>query len=100
VLTRVAKWNVRGLIITAKSDQEGIDFISRCFFPALNIDEDPVTGSAHCALAVYWQGILGRDTMVGYQASPRGGKLICEVQGDRVLLTGRAITTVRGALLV
>ena len=72
-LAAIAAWDVRGVIVTAPGDRAGIDFVSRCFFPAYGVPEDPVTGSAHCALASYWSGVLGRDDMVGYQASARGG---------------------------
>jgi predicted PhzF superfamily epimerase YddE/YHI9 len=96
----MAAWDVRGVVVTAPGDQSGIDFVSRCFFPAYGIPEDPVTGSAHCALASYWSGVLGRDLIVGYQASARGGTVRCRMVGDRVELTGRAVTTVVGALQV
>ncbi|MGH7584143.1 MAG: PhzF family phenazine biosynthesis protein [Gemmatimonadales bacterium] len=94
----IGRWDVRGVLVTARGDAERIDFISRCFFPALGVPEDPVTGSAHCALAPYWRTVLGSDTLVGYQASRRGGTVRCQVIGDRVELTGRAVTTLRGAL--
>lgn len=97
-LNAIASWEVRGVIVTAPGDRDGIDMVSRCFFPALGVPEDPVTGSAHCALAPYWSGVLGRDTLVGEQASRRGGQVRCRVMEDRVLLGGRAITTVRGEL--
>jgi predicted PhzF superfamily epimerase YddE/YHI9 len=75
-----------------------VDFVSRCFFPALGVPEDPVTGSAHCALAPYWAAVLDRQMLVGEQASRRGGHVRCEVVGDRVRLAGRALTTLRGEL--
>lgn len=96
---RIAKWDVRGVIVTAPGDAAGIDFVSRFFVPALGIPEDPVTGSAHCALAVHWKGILGRDELVGYQASARGGTVRCKVVGDRVELTGRTVATLSGEFL-
>lgn len=99
-LAAMAAWDVRGVLVTAPGDQSGIDFVSRCFFPAYGIPEDPVTGSAHCALASYWSGVLGRDVVVGYQASARGGTVRCRMVGDRVELTGRAVTTVAGTLQV
>jgi PhzF family phenazine biosynthesis protein len=98
-LGAMAKWDARGVSVTAAGDQPGIDFVSRCFFPRLGVPEDPVTGSAHCALAVYWSRHLGRAKVTGYQASPRGGTVRCAVVGDRVHLSGRAVTTVRGQLL-
>ncbi len=88
----------RGIIITAPGDQPGIDFISRFFATAVGVSEDPVTGSAHCALAPYWAGRLGRTTLVGYQASARGGMVRVEVAGDRVLLGGKAVTVLKGTL--
>ena len=99
-LAAIAKLDCRGVVVTAPGDRDGIDFVSRCFFPALGVPEDPVTGSAHCALAMHWRDVFGRDELVGYQASPRGGVVRCEVVGDRVELTGRAITTLRGHLVV
>lgn len=98
-LGAIAQWDVRGVIATAASDRPGVDFVSRCFFPALGVPEDPVTGSAHCALAPYWAAVLDRRVLVGEQASRRGGQVRCEVVGDRVRLAGRAITTLRGELI-
>jgi predicted PhzF superfamily epimerase YddE/YHI9 len=90
--------DVRGLIVTAKSDDPTYDFISRFFAPAVGIDEDPVTGSAHCALGPYWMNHLGKSKLTGYQASKRGGIVGVEVQGERVKLLGQAITVLRGEL--
>jgi PhzF family phenazine biosynthesis protein len=90
----------RGVIVTAPGDHhEGSDFVSRCFYPAVGIDEDPVTGSAHCTLASFWCARLGRSSLVGWQASRRGGRVGVELCGDRVLLTGRAVTVLRGELV-
>jgi predicted PhzF superfamily epimerase YddE/YHI9 len=92
--------DARGVIVTAPGDGlDGADFVSRCFFPAAGIDEDPVTGSAHCTLASFWCSRLGRPSLVGWQASPRGGRVGVELVGDRVLLTGRAVTALRGELV-
>ena len=99
-LAAISRWDTRGVLVTAEGDKEGIDFVSRCFFPALGVPEDPVTGSAHCALAMHWRGVLGLEDMVGYQASARGGTVRCSVVGDRVELTGRAVTTLTGQFLV
>jgi PhzF family phenazine biosynthesis protein len=96
----IARWPFRGVVVSAPGDRDGIDFVSRCFFPALAINEDPVTGSAHCALATYWGERLGKDVLVGFQASPRGGAVRCARQGSRMALTGGAVTTVRGSLEV
>ena len=86
------------LIVTAPGEGDS-DFVSRFFAPAFGIDEDPVTGAAHCCLAPYWQARLGRNPLVGYQASARGGRVAVEVAGDRVLLSGPAVTVLRGELL-
>jgi len=98
-LAAIAKMSARGVIVTARSTSEHHDFVSRCFYPALGVPEDPVTGSAHCALAVYWRNSLGRSEFTALQASSRSGTLRCTVVGDRVQLAGRAITIVRGTLL-
>jgi PhzF family phenazine biosynthesis protein len=91
------RFGVRGVMITARSDDE-FDFVSRFFAPGAGVDEDPVTGSAHCALAPYWANKLARDEVVGYQASARGGIVYCRVAGDRVVLSGHAVTVLRGEL--
>ena len=88
----------RGVILTSPSDEPGVDFISRFFAPASGIDEDPVTGSAHCALAPYWAKRLGKRILVGRQVSARGGVVRVEHTGDRVLLGGKAVTVVKGTL--
>lgn len=89
----------RGVIVCARSADPEFDFVSRFFAPADGVDEDPVTGSAHCALAVYWAGQLRRNTLRGWQASARGGAVAVELLGDRVTLVGRAITVWRGIWL-
>ena len=91
--------DARGIIATAQSDDPKYDFISRFFGPNVGIDEDPVTGSAHCALAPYWTAKLGKTTMTGFQASPRGGVVGVRVTGDRVILSGKAVTVLEGTLL-
>lgn len=90
--------DLRGVIVTAQAANGDTDIVSRCFYPRLRIDEDPVTGSAHCALAPYWMGRLGRQQLHAYQASPRGGKLLLELADERVRLRGQAVTTLRGEL--
>ncbi|MGW1895686.1 PhzF family phenazine biosynthesis protein [Streptomyces sp. NPDC002004] len=92
----------RGVLATAPAADpaRGYDFVSRCFFPRVGIDEDPVTGSAHTALAPFWSARTGRTALTGRQASARGGLVRTEVHGDRTLLRGRAITTIEGDLLV
>jgi predicted PhzF superfamily epimerase YddE/YHI9 len=95
---RLEELTTRGVIATAASDADGVDFVSRFFAPAVGIDEDPVTGSAHCALGPYWTGRLGRADLVGFQASRRGGVVRTHAVGDRVLLGGQAVTVLRGEL--
>jgi predicted PhzF superfamily epimerase YddE/YHI9 len=90
---------VRGVIVTARSDDSKFDFVSRFFAPAAGVNEDPVTGSAHCCLAPYWAAKLGKTEMVGYQASQRGGVVRVKLQGDRVILGGQAATVLRAELL-
>ncbi len=98
-LRLLAKLPVRGVIVTAASAAPGRDFISRFFAPAAGVPEDPVTGSAHCALAPFWSERLGRTELVGYQASTRGGIVRVRLAGDRVFLGGHAVTVVRGEIL-
>ncbi|HTI72641.1 MAG TPA: PhzF family phenazine biosynthesis protein [Candidatus Limnocylindria bacterium] len=90
---------LRGVIVTARSDTPDYDFISRFFVPSIGIPEDPVTGSAHCALAPYWAPLLGKLRMKAWQASARGGEIGVELAGQRVILSGKAITIWRGELL-
>jgi len=90
---------VRGVIVTSASDFFEYDFISRFFAPSLGVDEDPVTGSAHCCLGPYWAEKLGKKVLVGYQASERGGGVQVRVEGDRVVLGGEAVTVLRGELI-
>jgi PhzF family phenazine biosynthesis protein len=91
-----------GIIATARAEDptRGYDFVSRCFFPNVGIDEDPVTGSAHTALAPFWSERLGRAELTGLQASPRSGRVRTELRGERTLLGGRAVTVIEGELLV
>ena len=88
----------RGLIVTSRPAEATFDFVSRYFAPAVGIDEDPVTGSAHCCLGPYWRNRLGRDALTGYQASARGGVVRVRVAGDRVQLGGQAVTVFRTTL--
>lgn len=94
----LAQLAARGVIVTAAS-QHRHDFVSRFFAPAAGVDEDPVTGSAHCALGPYWAERLGRNQLTGFQVSARGGEVRVTVEGDRVRLGGRAVTVLRGELL-
>jgi PhzF family phenazine biosynthesis protein len=100
-LRALGRYSERGIIATARAEDpsRGHDFVSRCFFPNIGIDEDHVTGSAHTALAPFWSARLGRTALTGLQASPRSGHVRTELRGDRTLLTGRAITVMEGELL-
>jgi len=91
----IMKIDCRGLIVTAKG-KAPYDFISRFFAPRVGVDEDPVTGSAHCKLAHYWQQKLNKDSFIAYQASTRGGEIHITIQQDRVLIKGHAITIMEG----
>jgi len=97
---RLRSAGCRGVIVTSRSDDPRFDFVSRFFAPGSGIDEDPVTGSAHCCLSEYWGEKLGKAEMTGYQASARGGVVRVVRRGDRVALIGRAVTVSRGELLV
>ena len=90
---------IRGVMVTSRASSQGFDFVSRFFAPRVGVDEDPVTGSAHCCLGPFWADKLGKDEMVAYQASARGGTLRVRVDGDRVYIGGRAVTVLRGELL-
>ncbi|HKW41830.1 MAG TPA: PhzF family phenazine biosynthesis protein [Gemmatimonadales bacterium] len=98
-LTALQCVEARGVIVTSRATTPGYDFVSRFFAPRSGVPEDPVTGSAHCALAPFWSERLGRTTMTGYQASARGGVVRVRVKGDRVVLGGQAVTVLRGELL-
>ena len=87
------------LLITARAEMPGVDFVSRCFAPGFGVNEDPVTGSAHTALGPYWMSKLGKSELLAYQASARGGYVKVSVAGDRVILGGQAVTIMRGELV-
>jgi predicted PhzF superfamily epimerase YddE/YHI9 len=97
--TAMRTLDVRGVIVTSLSRSAGSDFVSRFFAPAVGVNEDPVTGSAHCVLGPYWHAKLGRNPLVGYQASRRGGVVEVHMVNDRVELTGQAVTVMRCELL-
>jgi predicted PhzF superfamily epimerase YddE/YHI9 len=88
----------RACVITCRSETAGYDFISRNFLPHRGISEDPVTGAAHCSLADYWRTQLSKNSFTAYQASRRGGVVGVQILGDRVLLTGQAVTVVSGTI--
>lgn len=95
---RLAGLTQRGVMVTAPASREGYDFVSRFFAPGIGIDEDPVTGSAHCCLGPFWRDKLKQDEFVAYQASSRGGTVRVRIQGDRILLGGQAVLVLRGEL--
>ena len=90
---------VRGVIVTSPSSAPEYDFVSRFFAPQVGVNEDPVTGSAHCCLGPFWANRLHKNEFIAYQASPRGGMLRVRVKGARVILGGQAVTVLRGELL-
>jgi PhzF family phenazine biosynthesis protein len=97
--TALKKIPTRGICVTSRSDITDYDFVSRVFAPGSGIDEDPVTGSAHCYLAPYWQRYLNKSEFVAYQASERGGEVRVCLQDDRAILSGQAVTVMRAELL-
>jgi PhzF family phenazine biosynthesis protein len=98
-ISLLAALPVRGVIVTSKSSTSEYDFISRFFAPAVGVPEDPVTGSAHCCLAPFWSSRLEKMEMTGYQASARGGIVKVRLEGERVILSGQAVTVLVGDLL-
>jgi PhzF family phenazine biosynthesis protein len=99
-LERLEAFQVRGIVVTARADRgHDYDFVSRFFAPRCGITEDPVTGSAHCGLGPWWSTKLGKQALVGYQASARGGTVRVTVAGDRCLLEGTAVTIWNGELV-
>jgi len=99
-LPAIERMGGRALIVTAGGDRPGVDCVSRVFAPSAGINEDPVTGSAHCTLGSFWADRLGRDVLTGEQASRRGGTVHMRVGGDRVVLGGRAVTVSKVTLVV
>ncbi len=97
-LARMRQLDLRGVIYTAPGRE--VDFVSRCFFPAIGIDEDPVTGSAHCEMAPYWGQRLGKTQLSARQLSRRGGSLQCKVTDQRVLLEGQAADYLEGQIFI
>ncbi|GAA1199140.1 PhzF family phenazine biosynthesis protein [Prauserella alba] len=99
-LDALTRLHPHSVIVTAPSDTDGVDFVSRMFAPAIGIPEDPVTGSAHCVLAPYWAEHLGRGDLTGEQASARGGLVRTRLDGHEVVLSGTAVTIACGTLAV
>ena len=97
--TKIGRLGGRGLIVTSAASGSNCDFVSRFFAPAAGIDEDPATGSSHCCLGPFWKERLGRDNLLGYQASARGGFVRTRCEGDRVFISGQAVTVLRGELV-
>ena len=97
---RLARVEARGVIVTSASATSARDFVSRFFAPAAGVNEDPVTGSAHCCLTPFWAARLGRSSLLAHQLSARGGALRLTLAGDRVRLAGQAVTVLRGELVV
>jgi PhzF family phenazine biosynthesis protein len=98
-ITLLAQVPVRGVIVTSRASTPDYDFVSRFFAPRVGVNEDPVTGSAHCCLTPYWSKRLGKNELLAYQASARGGVLRVRISDDRVKIGGQAVTTLRGELL-
>jgi len=96
---RLVAVECRGVTVTSASVDGACDFVSRFFAPKVGVNEDPVTGSAHCRLVPYWSARLGRVEMLAHQVSARGGVLLVKLDGDRVRMAGQAVTVVRGELL-
>jgi PhzF family phenazine biosynthesis protein len=96
--SQLQRLGLRGVIATAAGDD--IDFVSRCFYPKLDVNEDPVTGSAHCQSAPFWAQRLGRRSLSARQLSARGGRIDCRVEGERVVLVGQAVDYLRGEIWV
>ena len=97
-MQKISEIDLSGIIITAKSDEKGIDFVSRYFAPKIGINEDPVTGSAHTLLVPYWQSIFNKNILNARQISKRGGRLYLEAKGDRIFIGGYAKTFLQGAI--
>jgi predicted PhzF superfamily epimerase YddE/YHI9 len=95
----IASLGKRGLIVTAQGDDTA-DFVSRCFYPQSGINEDPVTGSAHCALAPFWEKRLGKSEMIGLQASSRRGWVLVKCFDNRIKIRGSSVTILEGKLKV
>ena len=96
----ISNLDSRGLIITSISNSSEYDFVSRFFAPQSGINEDPVTGSTHCALGTYWSNKLRKKSLVGFQASRRGGTVYVEVKEDKILLSGSAVTVIESKLFI
>jgi len=97
----LSKWltiGLRGVVVTAQGNE--VDFVSRCFFPKLRVNEDPITGSAHCELTPYWSTVLKKTSLKARQLSSRSGIISCELAKDRVILTGNAVDYMSGEITI
>ena len=99
VLSKLSRIEARGVIVTSRAKASPFDFVSRFFAPRVGVNEDPVTGSAHCFLGPYWAKRLGKNEFLACQASARGGEIGVRVQVERVFLSGKAVTVLKGELL-
>jgi len=97
---RLRKIPARGFIVTARSASPDYDFVSRFFAPSVGVDEDPVTGSAHCCLGPHWGERLGKTELTGFQASRRGGVVRVVLNGERILLGGKAVSILKGEVVI
>lgn len=95
---KLLELDLRGVIVSSPSNIPGFDFVSRFFAPKFGVPEDPVTGSAHCTLTPYWAKALGKTKLKAKQLSKRGGEILCELNNDRVLLTGKSVTYMKGKI--
>lgn len=95
---KLSEFKTRGIIVS--SPGEDCDYVARCFYPALGIDEDPVTGSAHCIAAAYWSDVLNKTLLSARQLSQRGGALDCEIKGERIILTGQVADYLVGNICI
>ena len=98
-MAQLRRLPVRGVVVTSRAETKGWDFVSRFFAPGAGVDEDPVTGSAHCCLTPYWSRVMGKTEFVARQLSSRGGTLRLTLDGDRVRMAGQAVLVLRGELL-
>jgi len=97
----LSKWlniDLRGVVVTAQGND--VDFVSRCFFPKLRVNEDPITGSAHCELAPYWASVFNKNSLKARQISMRSGLVYCELVNERVILTGSAVDYMAGEITI
>jgi len=96
----LSRLGLRAVLVTSGAETSKYDFVSRYFAPGIGVNEDPVTGSAHCYLAPYWGQKLNKTSLIGQQLSARGGVVGCDWQGDRVILKGQAVTLIKGDLQI